>query len=101
MKKFLIIGLCTLSLFATGCVSKLQREEALAKAGEEYYEKYMSGLVGLDEPIITIEMLEKSNDENDTNFDLSLLKKCDKDSKVTFTLINGKIEDKEIELNCK
>lgn len=100
MKKILIISLCALSLLTAGCTSKEDREKALSDAGKAYYKKYMSSLEGIDETSITIEMLEKSNKENNTDYDLSLLKRCDKNSKVTFFLINGEIDDKEIELNC-
>lgn len=96
MKERIIIGLFICMFLLTGCVKKEDQEKIMLEASIDYYEKYMVGIDGIDTAIVTIEMLRKENE-----YDLKVLDKCKDDSKVTFEIIDGKIEDKKIELNCK
>lgn len=88
-------------LFKSFYISDADREEALINAGKEYYEEYMSNVTGLNEALVTVEMLQKVVETNDADYDLSLLEKCENDTKVSFTLVDGEITDETVELNCK
>jgi len=87
-------------IFKLNSVSDEDREKALITAGKEYYEKYMSRVTGLNEAEITVAMLQNAIDQNDDDYDLSLLDKCDSDTKVLLTLEDGKITDETVELIC-
>jgi flagellar basal body-associated protein FliL len=81
-------------------VSNEDREAALITAGKEYYEKYMSRVTGLNEAEITVAMLQTAIEQNNDDYDLSLLDKCEPTTKVLLTLEDGEITDETIELNC-
>ena len=82
-------------------VSDTDREKALIDAGESYYEQHMSGVIGLDEASITLEMLKKAVINSNDKYDLTLLDKCKNDTKVVFTLKDGKIKSQKVTLKCK
>lgn len=82
-------------------VSNEDREAALITAGKDYYEKYMSRVTGLNEAEITVAMLQTAIDQNNDDYDLSLLDKCEPTTKVLLTLEDGEITDETVELNCK
>ena len=96
----LVVAITTVIIFKLYSVSDEDREEALITAGKEYYEKYMSGVTGVNEAEITVEMLQTMIDQNDDDYDLSLFEKCESDTKVLLTLEDGKITDETVELNC-
>lgn len=92
----IVIGI----IFKLNSVSNEDREAALITAGKEYYEKYMSRVTGLNEAEITVEMLQTAIDQNNDDYDLSLLDKCEPTTKVLLTLEDGEITDETVELNC-
>lgn len=96
----IVVAIVGVIIFKLYTVSDEDREEALITAGKEYYEKYMSNVLGSTEAEITIDMLQKAIDQNDDDYDLSLLDKCETDTKVLLTLEDGKITDETVELNC-
>lgn len=92
----IVIGI----IFKLNSVSNEDREAALITAGKEYYEKYMSRVTGLNEAEITVAMLQTAIDQNNDDYDLSLLDKCEPTTKVLLTLEDGEITDETVELNC-
>ncbi len=96
----LVVAITAGIIFKLYSVSDEDREEALITAGKEYYEKYMSGVTGVNEAEITVEMLQTMIDQNDDDYDLSLFEKCESDTKVLLTLEDGEITDETVELNC-
>ncbi len=87
-------------IFKLNSISDEDRETALITAGKQYYEKYMSGVTGVNEAEITITMLQTAIDQNSDDYDLSLFDKCESDTKVLLTLEDGEITDETVELNC-
>ena len=82
MKKVLII----LSIFVLlcGCQNNNQAKEDLKKVTNSYYQKYVSGhVVGLDTLEITLGELRQLDD---SELDLSSLKKYNDDTKVSATI---------------
>ncbi|HPF83339.1 MAG TPA: hypothetical protein PLV83_04165 [Bacilli bacterium] len=77
---------------------KNKRRNDFIKAAENHYEKHMKGVNGVNNHIVTLDMLQKANDKN---FSIKSLKKCDKNSSVTFIIKNKKVTNKKIKLNCK
>jgi len=96
----IVVVIVAAIIFKLFSVSDEDREEALITAGKEYYEKYMAGVNNLNEAEITVAMLQTMIDQNGDDYDLSLFKKCESDSKVLLTLEDGKITDETVELNC-
>lgn len=95
MKK-IIIPIILLT-FLTGCSNKQDIFETSAKT---YYENHMKMVNNLDSVTITLEDLQNASDED--GYDLTKLKKCEKNSKITFFIDKNtkEINDKKIELNC-
>ena len=95
MKKILLV---IPLIILTGCSSK---EKLFEDASRKYYENYMKVVNNVDEVTITLESLQAANIEED--YDLTKLKKCDKNSKVVFTIdkTTKEIKNKKIELKCK
>ncbi len=112
MKKLLNCGflLAIVSVFAVGCgcsnssEKKVEDYENLMKEyGTTYYNNYMVGVIGQDENVITIEMLENAVKANGDKFDLDKLKDCDKTSSVTITSNKEdrkKIDKYSFDLKC-
>lgn len=96
----IVVAIVAGIIFKVYSVSDEDREKAIITAGKEYYEKYMSRVTGLNEAEITVAMLQTAIDQNDDDYDLSLLDKCETDTKVLLTLEDGKITDETVELNC-
>ena len=94
MKK--IILLIPLILL-TGCTNKEKIFESSAKT---YYENHMKMVNNIDEVTITLEELENASDED--GYDLKKLKKCDKQSKITFSIEKDtkNIKNTKNELKC-
>ena len=95
MKKLLNCGLlfAVVTVFAVGCgcANKAEKntekyEKYMKDYGTEYYNKYMKGVIGQDENVITIEMLENAVKANGDKYDLDKLSKCEKTSSVTITV---------------
>lgn len=102
MKKILLVSILTLTLLCTGCVSDEDREKELLASAEYFYEECMSGIIGLDEAIVTLEDIKTAKEElKDENYKYETLEKCDaKKTRAILTLKDGKIESSKIELNC-
>lgn len=85
-------------IILTGCANK---EKIFEKNARKYYENYMKVVNNVDEVTITLENILDAKDE--LEFDPTKLKKCDKNSKVIFTINKDtkEIANKKIELNCK
>lgn len=81
-------------------ISDADREKAIITAGEKFYEKYMSSVTGVSEAEVTLEMLQNAAEKYDEDYDLSLLKKCESNTKVLFVIDEGEITDQTVELNC-
>ena len=103
MKKILLVSMLTLTLLCTGCVSDEDREKELLAAAEHFYDDCMSGIIGLDEAVITLDDIKSAKEEfKDEAYKIDTLEKCDaKKTKVILTLKDGKIESSKVELNCK
>lgn len=89
MKKFLIVTVAVLSLFAVGCGKKEdeknenkkpETEVVMEQYAKDYYIKFMNKY--LTNPTVTLEALRKSKTDGYTDYDLSKLDKC-KDSSYT------------------
>ena len=78
------------------------REKELLAAAEYYYEEAMSGIIGLDEAIVTLEDIKNAKKEKEEAYKIDTLEKCDaKKTKAILTLKDGKIESSKVELNCE
>jgi len=105
---FLLIAL--VAVLAVGCGEKEETktnantadiEAALKVAATEYYNQYQKGVIGQDYNEITLEMLENVNTNANAGYDLSKLKNCKKDTKVTIQADeNRDIVDYKYDLNC-
>ena len=95
MKKLLLI---IPIIIITGCTNK---EKIFEDSARKYYENYMKVVNNVDEVTITLENLEDA--KNELEFDSKKLKKCDKNSKIVFTINKEtkEIMNKRLELNCK
>ncbi len=94
MKKiFLLIPL----LILTGCSNK---EKLFKQYAKTYYENHMKMVNNIDSVTISLEDLKNAETEDD--YDLSKLKKCKTNSKITFYLDKEtkNIKNEKIELNC-
>ncbi|MCM1371040.1 MAG: hypothetical protein NC181_04025 [Clostridium sp.] len=95
MKKILfLIPLVILS----GCNSSNKNEEVMLEYAKTYYTNHMV-MIGSDTVSITKQMLEDASIID--NYDMSKLSSCKGDSKVIFSIENGKIENVEYNLNCE
>ena len=85
-------------IILTGCANK---EKIFESSAQTYYENYMKEVNNVDEVTITLENLEEANIEEE--YDLKKLKKCDKNSKIIFTIDKDtkEITNKKLELKCK
>ena len=107
MKKVWMIGLFLISCLMVGCgKGKVDYEGIMGSYAKDYYQRYMSSIEGLTNPVITLERLQIINDReisfgNPAPYDLTDLDKCSKTSKATLTISNGKITNIEYEMNCK
>lgn len=61
----------------------------------------MSGLIGLNEAEISLDMLKKNQEKSNQKYDLSKLDKCKGTTKILLTIKNGKISKEKVLLNCK
>lgn len=94
MKKGLIILFILVLL--CGCKNKDQAKEDLKVVTNSYYEKYVSGhVVGLDTLEITLGELRQLDD---SELDLSSLKKYNDDTKVSATIKNDRLVSYDIYL---
>lgn len=103
MKKLIL--LLTFMIFLSGCnkVTNEERELAFKEAATKYYEKYSKGMITpvLDNFDVTIEKLDSANKKVNAGFDLKLLSKCSKESKVTLKLDDkGEITSYTYSLDC-
>lgn len=96
-----VIVLVVIGILLFSKVSTKKREQDFEKAARSYYDSYMSGLVGVDKANVTIEMLENVVKEKNEKYNIKSLKKCDVKSLITFTIVDGKITDKVMNLNCE
>ena len=96
MKKIIILIIPV--LFLIGCSNK--KEALFSKYAKEYYESYMKMVDNVDYAIVTLDDLYNASTEAD--YDLSSLKKCDKSSKITFSIEKSTklIKNEKIELKC-
>ena len=78
-----------------------KRETTFVTASTKFFNSYMSGIKGVDEVVITLEMLETAVSEQDEEYDLSSLKKCSSDSKIAFRIEKGNLIKQKVQLNCK
>lgn|SRR5574344_2155724 len=103
MKKILIGSVALVSLLMVGCGKKIDYEAIMKKQATTYYEKYMTGVVGVTAHKVTISMLKNANKVVDAKFDVDKLKKCDDESSVTIVLDSDgkKIKSYEFDMNCK
>lgn len=99
MKKLLLVFMA--SLLLTGCSNEEKQKEQLEEASRSYYEKYMSGVKGSNEAVVTLEMLNKAKETNNDDYKLSALKGCKSHSKVTFTVSDEGLVDPKFELACE
>lgn len=99
MNKKIMLSLVCLLLVCTGCSSK--EEKTMKKYATDYYNNYMKG-IDMDSYIISIDMLENANDKAGAKYDLTKLKKCSKESKVTISFDDkDKIEKINYDMDCK
>lgn len=96
-----LIALIVIGILLFSKVSTKKREQDFEKAARSYYDSHMSGLIGVDKANITLEMLENVINEKNEKYDIKSLKKCDVKSLITFTIVDGKITDQVINLNCE
>ena len=96
MKKFLIVTVAVLSLFAVGCGKKKEQnepnkkskaEEAMETYAKDYYVRFMNKY--LTDPTVSLEALRKTNADNYTDYDLSELEKCSDTSYTELKLEEG------------
>lgn len=94
MKKILIL---IPLLLLTACTNKEKLFENYAKT---YYENHMKMINNVDSVTITLDDLKNASTEDE--YDLTKLKKCKNNSKITFYLNKQtkQIENKKIELEC-
>ena len=85
MKKYLIILSCFSLIFLFGCGKKDKYQETMKEYATDYYEKYMK-MIDMDEYVITIDMLKNANEKVNSNYDLTVLDKCNSKSSVTITI---------------
>ena len=98
MKRILIVILIISTLLITGCKSSKKEENEFKRVINTYYENYVKNKVeGLDVLEVSLDDLR---DLNDNNIDLSKLKKCSGDSKVSATIKGNKLTEYEFDLNC-
>ena len=93
-KKILLIPIIILTV---GCTNK---EKLFEESAKSYYENYMKMVDDIDSVTITLEDLK--NAESEQEYDLSKLKKCENNSKITF-YINKSTKDiinTTIDLKC-
>ena len=95
MKKMLLI---IPLILLTGCSNK---EKIFEESAKKYYENHMKIIDNIDEVTITLEDLQNASTEDE--YDLKSLKKCEKNSKITFYLNKDtkQITNKKLELKCK
>ena len=84
-------------LILTGCSNK---KEIFKENAKTYYENHMKMVNNIDSVTISLEDLKNAETEDD--YDLSKLKKCKTNSKITFYLDKEtkNIKNEKIELNC-
>lgn len=100
MKKFLIISVAMLSLFAVGCgkkkdekkETKSPQEIAMEKYAKDYYIRFMNKF--LTNPTVSLEALKKSNADGYTDYDFKDLEKCKDTSYTELELEEGTNEIK-------
>lgn len=94
MKKFLILSVAILSLFAVGCGKKKDKtpkkspqEEAMEKYAKDYYLRFMNKY--LTTPTVSLEALRKVKADGYTDYDLKALEKCKDTSYTELVLEEG------------
>lgn len=103
MKKAMIVSLAFVSLVVVGCGKKTNYEEEMKTVATAHYEKYMTGVTGVDAHTVTLDALRKTNEQGITNYDLKKLEKCKGESSVTLILDEeGKsISKYEYDMKCE
>ncbi|NLL44883.1 MAG: hypothetical protein GX247_04385 [Mollicutes bacterium] len=106
MKKLIVILLMTLGL--VGCNDSkeqllIEYQKIMEKYSQDYFERFIKGIRGLDILEVSIGMLENANEVANTNYDLSKLEDCDKSSTIMLFLSNDGLNIKRYhyDLNCK
>ena len=77
-------------------------EQKIDTASRDYFEKYISANDSANSYMITLEDLEKAN-QNGEEYDLKGLEKCDKTktfANVTIDYTTGKAKETQVELKC-
>ena len=94
MKKIIIL---IPLLLLTGCANKEKIFEEYAKI---YYENHMKMVNNIDSVTITLDDLKNASTQDE--FDMNKLKKCKKDSKITFYLDKDtkEIKNEKKEIKC-
>ena len=85
-------------LLLTGCTNK---EKIFKEYAKTYYENHMKMIINIDQVTITLDDLK--NAEAEDGFDLTKLKKCKNNSKITFDIDKNTkdIKNEKVELECK
>ncbi len=112
MKKTLLIVLTLVIIAASGGAiyyytktketQNNELENKIDTASRDYFEKYISANDSANTYMVTLEDLEKAN-QNGENYDLKGLEKCDKTktfSNVTIDYQTGKAKKTQVELKC-
>ncbi len=99
MKKYMLI-LFVILFTVCGCNKNSKYEKIMKEYAKDYYENYTVKIDGVDEYIVSIEMLERMNEYNSNKYDLSKLDKCKKTSSVNIKVENDNIKEYEFSLNC-
>ena len=102
MKKWIVYLVVIASVFfLSGCFDKnAKQKEAMKKYAVDYYNSYGASFTEIDEYSISLEQLRDSVKTLGKKYDLSSLESCNADSKIIFSVKDGKITDTEYKLNC-
>ncbi len=88
--------------FITSNQNNKNLEKKMITASTSYFEDYMSTNSSSSVYIVTLDMLNKANEEGD-EYDLKGLEKCSKQTtltRITIDFNTGKAAKTEVELNC-
>ena len=104
MKKLLILSTMILTLVLVGCGAKQVNYVSVMEANaKQYYEKYQTGVTGVDFFEISIANLKNANDLGGGKFDVKSLKNCKDSSYVIITIKKGTnvITKYDDHMNCE
>ena len=82
MKKLLFMIFCLSIIILSGCGKEDKYKKKMQEYATDYYERYMT-TVDMDEYVITIDMLKNANEKVNSNYDLTVLDKCNNKSSVS------------------